>query len=478
VLVALVSLAVAWGLLSHGSTTDAAGQHAARPRAAGSGPLRQGDFTWTGLSACSSRALRGLACGTLTVPLDRTVGDPASPGTLDLPVVVGGNLKAGGTLLMLSGGPGQPGVALAPRIFPRLEGVAEDYRLVMVDQRGTGANALDCPSLQAEIGFSDLEIPTGEAVAECALTLGAERAQYSTGATVADLEDLRQALGTKRWSIDGVSYGSYVAQRYAGAHPDRVDRLVLDSVVPVEGIDPTMVEAFPEVARVLRAVCAQRACSADPAAELATVLARAPELGPRLLDVLSVMSVVDVGFTGMPEALHGAASGSDAQLLSLLASWQDGTSGPADELSQGLHASTLCLDLDFPWGGADAPLTARARAADVAVARLADDRLWPFTAETARTNGFLRTCELWPPEPDLAVPSSQLSLRGVSALILRGDRDLSTLLAWAERAHADLPGSRLVVVPGVGHSVQGTSETAREAVARFLLDRSGAGSGG
>lgn len=472
VLVSLAALVAAWGLVSGGSATDAAGQHPAPARAPGSGPLRKGDFTWTGLSACPSRALSGLACGTLTVPLDRIVGDPASTGTLDLPVVVGGNLKAGRTLLALSGGPGQPGVALAPKIFPHLEGVAEDYRLVMVDQRGTGANALNCPRLQAEIGFSDLEIPTAGAVAECARSLGGERAQYSTSATIADLEDLRQALGAQSWSIDGVSYGSYVAQRYAGAHRDRVDRLVLDSVVPVEGFDPTMVEAFPEVARVLRAVCTQRACSADPAADLTTVVARAPELGPRLLDVLSVMSVVDVGFPGMPEALHLAASGSDAQLLSLLASWQDGTSGPADELSQGLHASTLCLDLDFPWGGADASVTSRARAADVAVARLADDRLWPFTAETARTNGFLRTCELWPPEPDQPVPSAQLSLRGASALILRGDRDLSTLLTWAERAHADLPGSRLVVVPGVGHSVQGTSQTAREEVARFLLGQS------
>ena len=75
--------------------------------------------------------------------------------------------------------------------------------------------------------------------------------------TVADLEDLRAALGAERWSLDGVSYGSYVAQRYATAHPDRVDRLVLDSVVPVTGFDPLLTDVYPEVARVLRAVCDQ-----------------------------------------------------------------------------------------------------------------------------------------------------------------------------------------------------------------------------
>lgn len=470
---AALALAAAWVLVR-----DVAGEDSTRgQRPPGSGAVGHGDFTWSGLRPCTPRDLSGLACGTLTVPLDRTPGNSTKPGELDLPVAVGGNLRARRTLLALSGGPGQPGVALAPKIFSRLEAVAEDYRLVMIDQRGTGANALDCPRLQAEIGFSDLEIPTAGAVAECATKLGDQRAQYSTTATVADLDDLRQALGAQRWSIDGVSYGSYVAQRYAGAHRDQVDKLVLDSVVPVDGFDTTMVDAFPEVAGVLRAVCAERGCvnpGGDPAADLATVVARSPELGPRLLDVLSVMSVVDVRFTSMPEALHvAAAGGSDAPLLGLLRSWQDGTSGPADQLSQGLHASTLCLDLDFPWGGADTPSAARARKADAAVAALGTERLWPFTAQTARTNGFLRSCELWPPEPDPPVPASQLSLRGENALILRGDRDLSTLLAWAQRVHADIPGSRLLVVPGVGHSVQGASESARQAVARYLLGQPG-----
>lgn len=425
--------------------------------------------TWSGLRPCSESALAGYQCGTLTVPLDRTAGAPDQAGTLDLPVVVGGNLRAARTLLLLTGGPGQPGVSLAARLIPRFEGLSGAYRLVMFDQRGTGGTALDCPRLQEEIGFSDLEIPTDAAVAECARALGAQRAQYGTTATVADMEDLRAALHADRWSIDGVSYGSYVAQRYAGAHRDRVDRLVLDSVVPVQGFDPTMVDAYPEVAQVLRAVCRETSCPGDPADNLAAVVRRSSELGPRLLDVLSVMSVVHVQFDPVPEALHAAAGGDEAQLRGVLDTWQRETSGPASALSQGLHASALCLDLDFPWGGADAPAAGRAKVADAAVARLSAARLWPFDARTARTNGLLRTCELWPPEPDTPVPTADLSLRGVHALILRGDRDLSTLAVWAERVHRAIPGSRLLVVPGVGHSVQGASPEARQAVIRYLL---------
>ena len=54
---------------------------------------------------------------------------------------------------------------------------------------------------------------------------------------MADLEALRVALGADKLTLDGVSYGTFVAERYAMAHPDRVARLVLDSVVPAAGLD-------------------------------------------------------------------------------------------------------------------------------------------------------------------------------------------------------------------------------------------------
>src|SRR5512133_1326123 len=406
-----------WRNSARPTGASGAAETSSRPEAPTSSVPGSGS-SWSGLAACGDQALRALLCGTLTVPLDRTVGPPDPQGTLDLAVVVGGNVTAARTLLLLTGGPGQPGLPFAPRLFPRLGGIAQAYRLVMFDQRGTGRTALSCPRLQREIGFSDLEIPTDQAVTECATALGPARAEYGTTATVADMEDLRAALGTDRWSLDGVSYGSYVAERYAAAHPDHVDKLVLDSVVPADGFDPTMVDAYPEVARVLRAVCADTGCPGDPAADLAAVVRRWPELGPRLLDVLSVMSVVHVTFEPMPQALHTAAGGTDAQLRGVLDTWQNKTAGPASELSQGLHASTLCLDLDFPWGGADAPIAERAHAADAVVAQLTAEQLWPFDRRTARTNGFLRTCELWPAEPDARVAASDLSLRGMDALIL------------------------------------------------------------
>jgi len=49
-------------------------------------------------------------------------------------------------LVFLTGGPGQPGVPFAPRLAGRLGPALRGYRLVMFDQRGTGAGALDCPA--------------------------------------------------------------------------------------------------------------------------------------------------------------------------------------------------------------------------------------------------------------------------------------------------------------------------------------------
>jgi pimeloyl-ACP methyl ester carboxylesterase len=53
-------------------------------------------------------------------------------------------------LVFLTGGPGQPGVLFATLVASQLldPAVLRDYRLVLIDQRGTGGGALQCPELQ------------------------------------------------------------------------------------------------------------------------------------------------------------------------------------------------------------------------------------------------------------------------------------------------------------------------------------------
>ncbi|HEY7146657.1 MAG TPA: alpha/beta fold hydrolase [Streptosporangiaceae bacterium] len=365
-----------------------------------------------------------------------------------------------GILLLLTGGPGQPGVPFVPRLVSRLGPALTGYRLVMLDQRGTGSAALNCPALQRQMGGSDLARPTPAAVTACAAAIGPDRRFYATADTVADIDALRAALGVPRLTLDGVSYGSYVAERYALAHPDRVSRLVLDSVVPSWNVDPLQLATMRRTATVLRALCSAAHCGFDPAADLAADVRRYHD-GPALLDALVTLSVGAPQFPGVLTALHTAATGQPGQLTALIAQAHAGDAATAPELSQGLHASTLCADMEMPWGGPGTPLASRAAALDRVVARLRPAQFWPFDRATVSGNGFVQTCRYWPAEqvrPDPAAAARPVSLPGVPVLLLAGTYDLSTPLPEAAAQAAWAPDRRLVTFPAAGHSVQSRAD--------------------
>jgi pimeloyl-ACP methyl ester carboxylesterase len=252
----------------------------------------------------------------------------------------------------------------------------------------------------------------------------------------------------------GVSYGTFVAERYALAHPAATRGLVLDSVVEQQGVD--LLERVPlrATARVLRAVCAAaaRRCAGDPVADLRALLARRPALGPPLLDALTALSIGRPRLAGMPALLHRAATGDLGPLRALLAAAQRGQAAPASLLSQGLHAATLCADSPAPWGGPAAAEPARTRALARLRHTLPREQTAPFPVSTALAQGLLQTCRWWPPLPAPPAPSPNARIT-VPALLLNGDRDLSTPLEWARRQARRMPAARLVVVPGAGHSV-------------------------
>ena len=407
----------------------------------------------------------GFTCATLDVPLDH-----AHPGrgTLHLHVGLGDNVHAPhGVLLVLSGGPGQPGLPILEGYLARaLAAEQHAYRIVVLDQRGTGAGALDCGALQHQMGSSDLTAPTAAAVRACAQKLGTRRRFFGTDDTVADMDALRQALGVDTWSLDGISYGTYVGERYALAHPSHVSKLVLDSVVPQVGETDLGVVEFAAVRRVLGSVCGSR-CVSDLAA-----VVRRDRLGPQLFDALTFDSIADPTyrkFWNVPAALRDARRGNRKRLDAFLAAashYQRDT--PAAALDQGLHASTLCADWRYPWGTSAAPLAGRGAKLRAAVARIPAAKLYPFDARTASGNGFVRQCLPWAPTAPTPLPHGELR---VPTLLVNGTHDLSTPVAWARRELALTTHGKLVLVPGAGHSVQGRAESdvGRRAVARFLL---------
>lgn len=424
-----------------------------------------------GLTDQTACAEPGFACGTVSVALDRS---GAVPGRLELGVAVGTNADAPrGTLLFLTGGPGQPGVSFVTRIVQRLGEVLDDqYRIVMIDQRGTGPAAIDCPKLQYEVGSSDIVAPSPGAVQECADLIGPSRDFYTTADTVADLEDVRAALGIDKWAISGVSYGSFVAARYGLAHPDRTSRLVLDSVVPHTGAPALYTEGFARAAFALRTACAEQKCGYDPADELAAVVRRHGN-GVGVFDLLVTASIVDPRLEGREyfpvlDLIHQAHEGDVGPLNRAVADLR-AQATPATEFSSGLHAATLCADQDdLPWGSPSAPNAGRAAAVERAVDALPDDAVWPFTPDDAGDQGLVQTCVPWPPARPDSVASADQKLT-MPVLLLAGDRDLSTPLAWAQEQAALCTDGELVVVEGAGHSLQGRFPAANEAVRRFLV---------
>ncbi|MFF0789525.1 alpha/beta fold hydrolase [Streptomyces spiralis] len=460
-----VALAAAGLLLVSGTCTSAAQDRQGGADAASAG--ESGGLS--GVAACPG--LEGFTCGTLSVPLDHR---GRTPGRLGLKVATADNAKAPkGVLLFLTGGPGQPGVPFAQRISEKLAPVLKDYRLVMIDQRGTGGGALRCPRLQKEMGASDLTPPTEQAVKDCAAAVGERRRFYSTGDTVADLELLRRALGVRKMTLDGVSYGTYTATRYALAHPGRVARLVLDSVVPQTGYDPMDRAALRAAPRVLRTACAAIHCTTDPAADLAEVVDTYGN-GVDVIDALTTWEFVDPDYAEMIDALHKAAGGDPGPLHGLIAGTRQGNAATAEELSQGLHASTLCLDGRYPWGRSDAPLAGRREALEKAGAELTPHDYGPFDAATASGLGSMLGCLHWPPTQAPPLPSPHRRLPGdIPVLLLGGDRDLSTPVEWLYDQKKLAPRAEVVVVGGAAHSVQSraANDEGRQAVYDFLLRR-------
>ncbi|TDD85722.1 alpha/beta fold hydrolase [Actinomadura darangshiensis] len=422
----------------------------------------------------------GFTCSFLTVPLDHR--RPRAKDALKLQVATAGNTGAPkGVLLFLTGGPGQPGAPFIGGISQRMPELATNYRFVMVDQRGTGEfGAIDCPRLQAEVDGSDIEPPSPAAVKECAGVLGDRRHYFTTEQTAGDLDLLRQALGVRKWTVDGVSYGTMTGATYAALHPGNVNRLVLDSVLPF--VDPQHDDMLyltgqRATARVLRDACETApACGFDPAEDLAW-LARHRDDAVLIWDMLVSYEFADPsyrdasalgGLGDVVSAIHDARNGDPAHLDRLLQALDSG-GGDIAEYSSGLHIATICGDGHFPWGTSETPPAFRKAALERTRKHLPARATWPFTADTAVGNGFVQECLHWPWARHTAEPHrAKLS---VPVLLVNGDHDLSTPLEWARETLRYAPRGRLVVVKGASHSIQNRERgtQGREAVSAFLL---------
>ncbi|KAF4409050.1 alpha/beta hydrolase [Streptomyces lycii] len=186
-------------------------------------------------------------CGQLGVPLDRERPDgPRIRIAVSRVPASGTPGERRGVLLVNPGGPGGPGLSYAVTKRAKLpERVRRAYDVIGFDPRGTGLSApADCGPMGGLFDAPAADpVPVGPAAEraylgslrrmadDCASGAGDALPQLSTAGTAHDMDAIRSALGEERIGFLGVSYGSYLGAAYAALFPQRVGRMVLDSVV-------------------------------------------------------------------------------------------------------------------------------------------------------------------------------------------------------------------------------------------------------
>jgi pimeloyl-ACP methyl ester carboxylesterase len=154
-----------------------------------------------------------------------------------------------GTLFFNPGGPGGSGVAALPgfvSLFPAA--VRARFDIASWDPRGAGASTpVECfASARDANRFLDgmviaSSFPVGNAEIaswtrryrafgrHCERRSGGLLRHVSTADTARDLDVLRRAVGDRRLSYYGFSYGTFLGATYANLFPDHVRAMVLDS---------------------------------------------------------------------------------------------------------------------------------------------------------------------------------------------------------------------------------------------------------
>ncbi|MFD7992339.1 alpha/beta hydrolase [Streptomyces mexicanus] len=202
-----------------------------------------------GWKKCGTADHPTLQCGSVRVPLDHT-RPSGKKITLALTRVPHTGRTYQGPLLVNPGGPGGSGLTLAGFVASSLpKAVAAQYDVIGFDPRGVGRSepALDCApghfqpvrpdSVPATTALEQANLTRARSYAAACGTKYADVLPHiDTIDAAQDMDIIRQALGARQISYFGYSYGTYLGAVYAKLFPERVRRLVLDSVVDPTGI--------------------------------------------------------------------------------------------------------------------------------------------------------------------------------------------------------------------------------------------------
>lgn len=204
----------------------------------------------------------GVRCADVTVPLDYS-----KPQGRTITVAIS-RLKATdtrhriGSMLLNNGGPGNGAVQSPPEFHAWMKKTGPRYDIVGFDPRFVGRSTpLDCgwnvgtTLFSAGLGRAGFERQVDlhkDLAAKCRATNADVLPHVSTRNTARDMDVIRGALGERKISYFGYSYGTYLGTVYTQMFPGRTDRMVLDGAIDPRKFGPRLLrEAIGENERAL-----------------------------------------------------------------------------------------------------------------------------------------------------------------------------------------------------------------------------------
>jgi pimeloyl-ACP methyl ester carboxylesterase len=430
-------------------------------------------------------------CGKMPVPLD--YADPNGQ-TLSMFVVrarLAGQTGRVGSLVINPGGPGASGVDAVIALALQLPvEVLRRFDLVGFDPRGVGlSDPVSCisPAQKDAATAADPDARTNaEYAAQVALArqvadacyarYGDKLGLFNTTATARDMDMLRQAVGERKLSYLGYSYGTLLGAVYASLFPGQIRTVVLDGAVDPTTDDVANAEAqargfedaFDELAASCTAGGAPCPLGNNPRRFLTRVLAKAranpiptstsgdtrkATAGNVLLAAVSAL--YDRGdWPKLTAALAEADRGDAKGVLALDDAYNQRS--PDGTFSNILDANLAitCADTDQRLG--DATIKAK----------LAQWRTrYPLFGTALALS--LVTCQVWKaprhPVPTVHAPSAP------TILVVGTRHDPATPYASAQHLTAALGHAVLLTWDGDGHTAYPKTRCIAGAVDRYLI---------
>jgi pimeloyl-ACP methyl ester carboxylesterase len=168
----------------------------------------------------------------LELPLDHS--DPRSEKiTVFARVVEADDDRDRPYLCYFQGGPGSESPRPEPPMVDFMERALKDYKLVLLDQRGTGRST-----------------PVGSLPGRSPHEQAGYLAHHGADAIVRDAEAFRQHLGADRWSVIGQSFGGFCVTNYLSQAPEGLREAFITAGLPPLG--RPVEEVYATTYRILR----------------------------------------------------------------------------------------------------------------------------------------------------------------------------------------------------------------------------------